>query len=440
MEQQTDIAIIGGGLASLAAALELSESGVEVTLIRKAPGATALTSGEWDLAMSPLRYSGEVFGAFPDIAQNLADILHRRPHHPYSLVQKERGGGVFELLKEGAIRLAKAISLSMTGNGEQNLQVVTEMGTSKPTGFVPSSMAAANLSAYHGAKVLLVGVEGLPNFNASFIRQTLREAGEKQPKNYLELVGHVDLPHPAGEVGTVNPMALAPLLDREEFLEKIFQSLESYLQQKVYSHLLFPPVLGMEQTSSIIEYLRKKTGMHVAEVLAGPQSVPGWRLSEAILKYFHQQEYRVIDGEVVGFDGAGGKVKSLRIHRGEERIRLHVGKVILASGKFLGGGIKLKKGFLESIFNLPLFWEGERITKEGPEYFTLKDTTRSQPFLSLGLRINGQGQVVDGSGRVPWENLFAAGRILAGTDPTREGCAAGVDIMSGTLAAQGAQM
>jgi len=449
MERQTDIAIIGGGLASLAAAMELTTSGLEVSLVRKFPGTTGLSSGAWDLADSPLRYPGETLRDYPSISQNLNQIIKRRPYHPFAVFSKAGSGeDLYNLLKKVTLRAAREIPLSMEGDPEENMALVTDLGTLCPAALVQASQGQGDVRTLKAAKLLILGIKGFPSFRAPFIHQALEQWQESQAYPHLNFIGHweMELPGIPGE-DSLTSVELAQALDRKEVFAEMGKALTRYLKGKVYTHLLLPPVMGIESTSEIINALQKITGLKVAETLASPMSVPGWRLSEAIFKFFRKKEYGILEGEVVGAELSQGKVKCLHIHQGKERFRLHAKKFILASGKYLSGGLRYQtvnrsvtglKKFREAIFGLPLFCEGQLLEEQTAQKMFAGNSQQRQPFLMAGLRVNAQGQPLDREGNIIFENLYAAGRVLSGFDPSHDRCTAGVDLISGTLAAQGA--
>ena len=61
-----------------------------------------------------------------------------------------------------------------------------------------------------------------------------------------------------------------------------------------------------------------------------------------------------------------------------------------------------------------------------------------QPYARFGLRVDTQQRPCDVRGRPYFENLFAAGGILAGADRSAEGCRQGLDLASAYAAVLGA--
>lgn len=441
MEKSTDIAIIGGGLAAYAAAVELKASGREVTLVAKAPGATALSSGAWDIADDPVRYAGEPWDRTLALRACLDESTARNAFHPYAVLSRNTPpGGFADFLLQRVGRAAAELPLPMTAPEDRNRLMPSDWGTLKATAVVQASMAEADLSAMERAKILVVGITGYPQFNARFVREALLAHQEGEARPFLEFAGDME----ASVVGMAGRHSLtgvdvAQMLDREEGFAPFGEQIVKYLEGKVYSHLLFPPVLGCENTTDIVAALRRITGLKVGETLSTPMSVPGWRLQSAMEKYFAEHLSEVETGEVVGFDCEGRRITSLRIHDRERRLKLKARSFILATGKYIGGGLRRRGRFQESVFRLPVTHRGKVLGEETVYRSATRRAAEPQPFFGAGVAINPLGQPLDPEGQILFDNLFAAGGILADFDPAHERCAAGVSIASGTISARSAR-
>ncbi len=449
MEKNTDIVIVGGGLASFAAAVHLAESGREVILVRKAPGATALSHGAWELA-APLE-SNEILalGPEPSISQNRAKWVASFPEHPFTALSadlNEKNAPMF--FKDLVLRAVEEFPLAWSGDVDANQTIFTELGTVHRAAFVQSTVADAHLHACRGARVLLVGVTGYPQFRANFLGQALRSWQARQSQRFIESVDAIEVTLPSFEgEASLSAVSLASALEREEILQDFIQVLQTHLENRDYTHLWLPPILGIRFSADIVKQLSQALGLKVAEVLPAPGGVPGWRVHEAIQEYFRRKEYDILEGEAVGYDAEGKKITSIRVHQGKDRIRLRAKTFILATGKYLSGGIRYRrspqegadsKTFKETLFGLPLFCEGQPLEDLSLSKLFQSNMGQAQAVFRVGLKINVHGQVLNREGRPVFENVFAAGRILQGWDPTRDACAAGVDLLSGTVAAQGA--
>jgi glycerol-3-phosphate dehydrogenase subunit B len=108
--------------------------------------------------------------------------------------------------------------------------------------------------------------------------------------------------------------------------------------------------------------------------------------------------------------------------------------VILATGGVLHGGLLARQDgrVQESVFDLPLTFSAERAgwataTPLGP-----------QPYELFGLDVGTDMRPLGGDGEPMFENLFAAGGILAGADRTAEGSRQGIGLATGLRAVEAA--
>jgi glycerol-3-phosphate dehydrogenase subunit B len=114
----------------------------------------------------------------------------------------------------------------------------------------------------------------------------------------------------------------------------------------------------------------------------------------------------------------------LKVGRKNPELAIRASGVILASGRFLGGGLHAgRNGIRETVFHLPVHQPGNR-----------ESWHRMNPMDPAGHPLNRAGLEVDENFRplkngVPaFENLYAAGSILAHQDWMRMKCGSGLSI------------
>lgn len=99
------------------------------------------------------------------------------------------------------------------------------------------------------------------------------------------------------------------------------------------------------------------------------------------------------------------------VRAGDEII--HARSFVLATGKFVAGGITAREEFRESVFDLPVWLEqlGEIFTTA--DALTLTDPLRTerQALLHAGVHTDAQQRPVDRAGDVVYENVFVAGTV-----------------------------
>jgi glycerol-3-phosphate dehydrogenase subunit B len=186
-----------------------------------------------------------------------------------------------------------------------------------------------------------------------------------------------------------------------------------------------PAVLGIYRSKQALEELESALGLPVFEIPTTPPSVPGIRLKEAFasglrrngVRLFHQ--FRVLEVST-----APGVKFHLAVGRQNPEVMIRAPGVILATGRFLGGGLHAgRSGIRETIFDLPV---------KQPEDRELWH--RVNPMDPRGHPVNQAGLEVDQSfrplknGRPAFENVYAAGSILAHQDWMRMKCGSGLSI------------
>lgn len=436
MNFSPDIIVIGGGWAGFAAALEASSQGHSVTLVEKAPGATALSSGALDIADAYLSVSHFFLEEHLPIEKNMEELIRREKKHPYSLLVNNLGFGVFLDFLRGALqKTTQALPLAWMGDLEKNRLQITSFGNLKPTAMVQESMNDANVIAMNQAKLLIVGIRGYAPFQSQFIKDFLLQIQSEQPVPYIQFAGNLDVDVPGLEGrSSLSELEIAQKLDQEDSFIPFAQSLLSYLQGKVYSHVILPPVMGLLNTELIIRTLKRITGLKVAETLSAQGIIPGLRLRNAIHKACESRGIQIILGEVKNIMKDKTKLQALEIESNGNLIRMNAEAFVLASGKFIGGGIRSNQGLEESIFGIPLNVPFE----VNSSLLTESNIFSSQEIWKTGIRTHPLFQPLFSDGINYFENVFAAGSILPGYDYIHGRCGGGVAITTGAYAGKNA--
>jgi glycerol-3-phosphate dehydrogenase subunit B len=101
--------------------------------------------------------------------------------------------------------------------------------------------------------------------------------------------------------------------------------------------------------------------------------------------------------------------------------------IILASGRFIGGGLHAdRKRIKETIFDLPVYQPGNRTDWHGRDLLD----PRGHPVNLAGVEIDDSFRPLGKSRHPAFENLYAAGSLLAHNDWKRLKCGAGVAVAS----------
>ncbi len=142
----------------------------------------------------------------------------------------------------------------------------------------------------------------------------------------------------------------------------------------------------------------------------------------------------MIPGEAVGAQVKGSRVEAVRIRSQDREEDLPVDRLILATGRYLGGGIVREKSFREPILNLPLFAEGRPVGETFVGKLVSDKYGADHPLFSVGVRVSQNLQPVSDRGKVLYENLWAAGSLIGDYNPATQHCGMGVAVGTGTVA------
>jgi glycerol-3-phosphate dehydrogenase subunit B len=229
------------------------------------------------------------------------------------------------------------------------------------------------------------------------------------------------------EDAAATPFELARRFDSDEQLRKLAEQLRRDLPGGIEAVLL-PPWLGMSRLDAA-PALSALVGMPCCEALSGSPSVPGLRLQNELDRALQAAGVRRVEMEVEGVrtEGAGGFTSAV----GEARA------IVLATGKFIGGGIVRKDGrSREPVFGLPVSTGTRWVDAEYAGSLLGSELFQPQELFSAGVLTDGDLRPLDRDGKPFSDGLFAAGAILAGHDPAADKTGLGLAIFTGYLAGE----
>jgi glycerol-3-phosphate dehydrogenase subunit B len=98
---------------------------------------------------------------------------------------------------------------------------------------------------------------------------------------------------------------------------------------------------------------------------------------------------------------------------GEDAVAAH--NFVLATGKYLGGGIQANDELRETVLGLPVWLEQFGDVFTSPDALTLTDPVRTadQPLMRAGVHVNDEQKPVDRARDVVYTNVFVAGTVRA---------------------------
>lgn len=409
-----DIIIIGGGMAGAAAAIAAKNKGADVTLIRKGYGSTALSSGAFD------------------ILDTNRDIHSLNKRHPYRIV----GQKGFSALKEKLNNFIKDIKneeLYIDGSINKDATLISVAGIFKNTNLCQHSICEGRFSGLKDARILFFGIKGFAGFNPKQCCSLFKEANEKN-NLLIKNIDYTFIDFPGNGVETFpSPFILAMRLDDKAVMEKFISTINKEARKNGYTHLGFPPILGLRKANAAVMALEDSTGRKVFELLPHLPSVPGFRLQMTLNGLLNKKGINVIEGEVVKAKIKNSIIESISVKKRNGLLELKAKNFILTTGRWAGGKAIKKNGIYEPIFDLPIY-EKERVAeiKDVADYLD-SYVLESHPLLSVGIRVNNRLQPLNSDDDIVYKNLFAAGAILGGYNYLTDRCGLGVAFLTGHL-------
>lgn len=430
--------VVGAGLAGAAAALTLAEAGFPVLQVAAGPGATALVAGTLDVAGAspgiptlPWRDPLRLNALLP--RERLA--LHRlgAPAHPYAQLfgAGDEAGRAEREVEASMLRLAGWLApsgLSVAGSLAANRLLPSVPGTLRIADYALGAVAGADVLS--AAEVAVVDLPALEGWDARALARTLAHEIEALGIAKLPLrIVHPALPERLGR--EASPARLAATLDEPEARAMLVTATAAL--GVAGTVLLFPPVLGLDTNAELVSALEAASEARVGEALAfPPHAVCGHRLARALDAAVERAGVERVVSRVRSIGGAEHDRLVLALEGSPGR-PLEADAVVLASGRFVGGGIEAGAGGVrEPLLGLPLYdGDGRRVDGIPAWRSARKGYGNEQPLFSAGVRIDRRMRPLAGQGRPHHARLFAAGDLLGGFDPSRERTGLGVALLSG---------
>ena len=418
---EVDVLVVGGGMAGAIAALAARDAGATVVLARRAPGATALSSGGISVAKDLSALPGEPLSWRRGPLESARRLTALRPEHPYAVV-----GPAIERLGEALGFAARELADVLVPPLDRQRVVMTPFGTAVPCALVQPTMEAGDLLAAP-ARIAVVGLSGHLGFDASLVADGIERLVPLGAP--AATVVEIDPFGPA--LASARPHELARALEPPGAAEAAGELLRAALPAGC-GVALFPPVLGLDLRARVADRIAARAGLPVAETLADVPSVPGARLHAAIEARLAAAGVAVLEGRV---EGARGPGEPARVGGREVRARSWV----LATGRFVGGGIQRWGALEEATLGLPVeaaegCESGADLARRPATSLTVRERRAAQPLLSAGVRVDSSLRPLDDRGKPVHARLFAAGAVIGGHEQAADGTGLGVAILTGHLA------
>lgn len=428
--KKSDVLVIGGGTAACVAAEAVLRAGKNVTMVFPNGGSSEISAGAVDIM-------GVVPGEEPLICEDYREGIHallkKYPDHVYAKCMDELENGV-----QALVSLAETGGYRLKGSDGKNVWIPNMLGTFSINAYVPEMTEDGALIPGVEQKVLVVGVTGNTAFNAKAAamsyQQYQKKIGGKADyfSTEIQLSGW-------GDRRKVSDGELADYLDTAEGAEEMIASIKTFCMNNRYHFdlILLPPVLGYLHYQELLEDLRKTCGCKAAEVQALGNSVIGYRFTRAIYRGLESRGATLLRGAKVneispaedGIEAECTVGLTDQLHPGK-KITMHVPSVILATGGFVGGGIKARR---TEVWIELLDEKLGGITTEILDRDAVSGS--GQDFMRMGVEVN-----TDMSVKNEKYNgcVFACGDVLSGHNFASERSGAGIAAASAYLAGKNA--
>jgi glycerol-3-phosphate dehydrogenase subunit B len=428
----SDVVVVGGGIAGLAAALAARREGARVTVIEAHPGATALAGGAWDLG-DRTRGPIDTLTERRSVSRLLDELVRREKSHPLALI----GGDVSALAKEAhdVVLDALAIYAPLELDRPPSL-VATDVGLVRRA--ASAQRAVLDLDALPEGRIAVANFPAAREHDGAFAAASLGEiaADAGDPRRFCAV--EVEMLRRGRDVW-LHPHEAGALFDDERARDRLVRALGRALGGAGFDAVLLPPLLG-ENTDTAWARVRESLAMPVGEwvsSLAGPQSA---RLTRAIARAFARASASYFRARV-----RSGRADASGVAIETERETRKPGALVLATGGLFAGGLAFANGEpAEPLFGLPPYVDGKPLavgsSRSGrdPALFFGSDPFTPGEGFRAGVGIDEQLRPLDAHGRVVSASLFAAGSVLSGVPIAGEGGGLGVAAMTGFVAGRNA--
>lgn len=411
---QSDVVVIGGGMAGLMAALASAKDGKRVKLLTYGEGTLPLNSGVVDIL---------AYDAHHQYVENPIAAIDSLPEdHPYHRIGRKAVEEGIAFFRE----VMAAHGLPYAGSFEQHLFVPTAVGTLKPTSFAPRSLAGSRV--FEGRrKIVVVSIHGLKDFYGPIMLENLKkELGE----------------HRSYEIAVVNPhlgggrdimtQDVARWLETDAGKQEFVAQLRSRGGSDAV--FLVPQALGL--TDGVLhEELEERLGTSLVETTCLPPSVNGMRVKRILVDALREAGVDIVENtRVIGSKVKGNRAISVLAQGAARKKEYSADCFILATGGFYSAGITLRdfNQPQEVVFHLPVSFIREEEKWANEKLFS----NEPQGFAKTGIMTDEAMRPIDEKGHVVLENVRVCGRMLAGYDFCFEHSGNGVAISSAYKAAR----
>jgi glycerol-3-phosphate dehydrogenase subunit B len=404
-----DLTVIGAGMAGMTATLFAVNRGISVMQVGSA-SEIGFASGLIDLlGVHPMREGNRLEDPWTGIEALVKDI----PLHPYARLGIKEIRTAFEEF----FGFLQNSGLPYSTELRRNVRVVTPMGTIKTTYGVPKTMWGGVKALEQKQPCLLVDFRGLKGFSAKLIVRILDEDWSGLHAARISFPGteHMD---------EVLPEHMANALVISQNREKLAKRIRPLVKNARIVGV--PAILGLYKSHEVASEMEELIGVPIFEIPTMPPSIPGLRLKEAFERGLREKRsYYFSQSRVFKAEQDAGEGFRITIGRGNVEQTVLSKGVILATGRFIGGGLSADRTHIrETIFNLPVSQPEKRSQWHREDLLD----PRGHPINRAGLEIDSHFHPLDNHGQPAFKTLYGVGSILAHQDWKRMKCGVGLAV------------
>ena len=398
-----DTVIIGGGLSGLTAGLSLVKKGKKTLIVSSGQSALHFFSGSFELLSS----SDEPFKAIDTLPET----------HPYSRIGRDN----LLRLAEGTGQFFASAGVTLCG--DEPHKRLTPMGFQKNAWLTSEGLLTIpDGGTLPWKTAAVVNICGFLDFHSSFVCAGLGKCGLECREFTVNLPELEKIRQNPTEMRSTN---IAKTLTGE-VLDKFAAEIERV--SAGCDVVILPAVVGIQDESEC-KRLCSLVSRPVKMVATFPPSVPGIRIQMQLKRQFCAAGGTYLLGDTVT-DGVFEGSRLVGIHTANHGDSLFTADdFVIASGSFFSHGLVAERNRVyEPVFGLDVLASDER-----GEWFAA-DVFDNQPYMSFGLSVDNEFRPSAGGAVV--ENLRAVGSVLGGFNPLKEGCGAGVAILTAMRVAE----
>ncbi len=396
--------IIGGGLSGLTAGIALARAGQKVAIVSSGQSALHFGSGTFELLAL---VNGKPVDNPIEAIDSLSDC------HPY----KKIGAARVKELADRVKPMFGEAGLKLKGTTEKNHYRLTPFGKVKSGWLSMTDFATfdkADKLPWH--KVALVNIKNLLDFYPQFLASGMSKLGTETVTGELTIPQLERLRTSPSEMRAPNIARVVGEKEIDLIADEINRLTEGV------DAAFMPACIGLYGTEKV-ELLRSKVNRELYFITTMPTSVPGVRAQLLLHDYFVRLGGTYLLGDTV----TDGKFNGSRLENittaNHGDMALCADNFILATGSFFSHGLTASPNKIyETIFGFDVNASDNRA-----EWYD-KDIYASQPFMSYGVetddcfRVKLNGKTIS--------NVYASGSVTGGCNPLKEGCGAGIAIIT----------